>query len=55
MVMLANTDMPLKQIASECGFKNVNYFNTIFKRHYTVTPSEMRRQSNTGGEGHGPV
>jgi AraC-like DNA-binding protein len=44
MTMLANTDMPLKQIASECGFKNVNYFNTVFKQHYAMTPSEMRRQ-----------
>jgi AraC-like DNA-binding protein len=45
MTMLANTDMPLKQIASECGFKNVNYFNTVFKRRYAITPGEIRRHS----------
>ncbi|MFP3090372.1 AraC family transcriptional regulator [Treponema sp. TIM-1] len=45
ITMLVNTDMPLKQIASECGFKNVNYFNTVFKQRYAITPREMRRQN----------
>jgi AraC-like DNA-binding protein len=45
ITMLMSTEMPLKQIASECGFKNVNYFNTVFKKCYAVTPNEIRRQT----------
>jgi AraC-like DNA-binding protein len=40
--MLKNTNMPLKQIASECGFKSVNYFHTIFKKKFSFTPNFVR-------------
>ena len=43
MVMLKNTNMPFKQIAAECGFKNVNYFHTTFKKHFSVTPQDFRK------------
>ena len=42
LVMLKNTDMPLKQIASECGFKSINYFHTIFKKNFSNTPNFFR-------------
>ena len=43
LVMLRNTNMPFKQIAAECGFKNVNYFHTIFKKHFSLTPRDIRK------------
>jgi AraC-like DNA-binding protein/mannose-6-phosphate isomerase-like protein (cupin superfamily) len=43
IVMLKNTNMPFKQIAAECGFKNVNYFHTIFKKHFSLTPQDFRK------------
>jgi AraC-like DNA-binding protein len=43
LIMLQNTTMPLKQIAVECGFKNVNYFTTQFRKRYTLTPKEVRK------------
>lgn len=46
LAMLKNTNMPLKQIAAECGFKNLCYFYTMFKKHFSMTPREIRRQGN---------
>lgn len=40
--MMKNSNVPLKRIAVECGFKNVNYFTTCFKKHIQMTPSEYR-------------
>jgi AraC-like DNA-binding protein/mannose-6-phosphate isomerase-like protein (cupin superfamily) len=44
MTMLQNTNMPIKQIAANCGFKNVNYFTTIFKRFFSVTPKDVQKR-----------
>jgi AraC-like DNA-binding protein len=52
MTMLTNTGMPLKQIAYECGFKNVNYFATLFKKSYAFTPNEVRKKSLRTGNSH---
>ncbi|MDR3221861.1 MAG: AraC family transcriptional regulator [Candidatus Accumulibacter sp.] len=46
LAMLKNTNMPLKQVAAECGFKNLCYFYTMFKKHFSMTPREIRRQGN---------
>jgi AraC-like DNA-binding protein len=43
LVMLRNTNIPIKQIAAECGFKNINYFYTIFQKYYSVTPRDIRK------------
>ncbi len=32
----------LSEIAEECGFRSQTYFNTMFKRHTGLTPSEFR-------------
>jgi AraC-like DNA-binding protein len=48
LYMLQNTAMPLKQIAVECGFKNVNYFTTQFKKHFSRTPMDVRKASVPG-------
>lgn len=31
------------EIAQSCGFLNVNYFYTLFKKRYHVTPTEYRK------------
>lgn len=41
LVMMQKTNMPLKQIAVECGFSNVNYFHTCFKKYFHSTPKEI--------------
>lgn len=35
---------PVTQIALDCGFQNLSYFNRAFKRHYHVTPSAYRKK-----------
>ena len=41
---LINTNMPIKQIATEFGFSNEYYFATLFKKNTGIPPSEYRKQ-----------
>lgn len=40
--LLVTSDNSIKVIAIECGFNSVEYFNSIFKKHYGITPSQYR-------------
>lgn len=40
--MLTSTDLSVTQIAGECGFDNISYFNRCFKKKYGTAPSKMR-------------
>ncbi len=40
--LLKTTDMSISDIALMCGFSNINYFPTIFKKKTGLTPSEYR-------------
>lgn len=42
MEMLRHTENGIAEIALDCGFQNVTYFNRLFKRKYACTPKEMR-------------
>lgn len=42
MFYLTQTDLTINQISENVGFKNINYFNRIFKRMKGVTPSQYR-------------
>lgn len=42
--LLRNTDQPLKQIASACGYARITGFITAFRLYFGITPSEYRRQ-----------
>jgi AraC-like DNA-binding protein len=46
LVMLKNTDIPFKKIAADCGFKSVNYFHTMFKKHFSLTPRNIRKHKD---------
>lgn len=39
---LLNTDCNVGEIAADCGFQNVTYFNRLFKSRYKLSPREMR-------------
>ncbi|NIH55698.1 AraC-like DNA-binding protein [Brooklawnia cerclae] len=43
-LMLACTQMPVRKIAVDLGFNQVNYFSRVFRAHTGVSPSEYRRQ-----------
>lgn len=40
--MLCNTDHIISEIALDCGFQNVSYFNRLFKKQFNRTPKEIR-------------
>jgi len=43
--LVTETDMPLKQIAAETGFKSVQHMTTLFVRAFGQTPGRYRRLS----------
>ena len=42
-ILLRTTDMPIEDIASECGFYSPNYLMGNFFRQYKMTPGEYRK------------
>ena len=44
--MLALTSRPLPSIASECGFKTVQYYTRAFKRITGITPGAYRKEKS---------
>ncbi len=43
--LLLQSEMPMSQIASECGFRSPSYFTTAFKDYTGLTPSEFVAQN----------
>lgn len=44
-MILRQTDVPTRYIASLCGFINVSHFIATFKRRFGTTPSHIARQA----------
>jgi LacI family transcriptional regulator len=42
---IRETELPLKQIASQCGFRSVQHMTTLFRRHFGHTPAQHRRET----------
>jgi AraC-like DNA-binding protein len=42
---LAETNLPIKVIATDCGYRKPVDFARGFKAHYHISPSEFRRRS----------
>ena len=42
--MLKDTESPIAQIASDCGYSSLNSFYKAFKRLANITPATMRNQ-----------
>ena len=40
--LLAETDLPMKQVAAQAGFKYIQYMATLFRRRLKQTPREYR-------------
>ena len=45
--LLAQTDLPLNQVASACGFRYPEHLSRIFRQETGVTPSDYRRRFRT--------
>jgi AraC family transcriptional regulator len=46
--LLANANMPLAEIACECGFADQSHFTRVFKRRTGTTPGAFRSARNSG-------
>src|SRR5689334_15735756 len=44
--LIAETQLPMAQIAFAAGFESVRRFNALFRSHYRLTPSDLRRSSS---------
>lgn len=42
--LLVESEGPLKEIASQCGFEDVFYFSKIFKKHTNLSPDNYRQR-----------
>ena len=40
--LLADTQLPVKQIATTCGFANEYYFSNFFRKHCRMSPTQYR-------------
>ncbi|MBA2964510.1 MULTISPECIES: DNA-3-methyladenine glycosylase 2 family protein [Ramlibacter] len=49
--LLADTDLPVTQVALVSGFASVRRFNAAFAQHYGLSPSRLRREGGHGGTG----
>jgi len=45
--LLADTDLPITQIAGASGFASVRRFNAAFLDHYRLNPTQLRRQTTS--------
>jgi AraC family transcriptional regulator of adaptative response / DNA-3-methyladenine glycosylase II len=44
--LLADTDLPVTQVALVSGFASVRRFNAAFSEHYKLSPSQLRREGS---------
>lgn len=44
--LLQHTTLPIKQIATSVGFSDQLYFTKCFKRYYTKSPTEIRKEAS---------
>ncbi len=42
--LLIRTDVQVYKIAIECGFDNIPYFTSLFKKHQGISPVEFRKR-----------
>ena len=41
-MLLSTTNMSIKEISSSCGFSDVTYFYSLFRKHFKMTPKSYR-------------
>ncbi|WP_443255820.1 helix-turn-helix domain-containing protein [Streptococcus sp. S784/96/1] len=45
--LLANTNMPISEIAEQIGYTSESHFFKLFKNNYQITPDHYRRLMST--------
>ena len=46
-LLLSDTDLPVRQIARDCGFANEYYFSNFFRQHCDLSPTQYRAMVKT--------
>jgi len=46
-MLLLYTELEIKEIASQVGYESDNYFYTLFRQAYKMTPKQYREQNKT--------
>lgn len=49
--LISDTDVPLKQIAPESGFRSVQYMTTLFRKAFGQSPARYRKSVALEGIG----
>ncbi len=44
---LLTTDLPIKEIASLCGYSDYFYFCKVFQKYYDATPTQLRKKEGS--------
>ena len=52
--LLAETDSRVMTVAAACGYRHLGVFNALFKKRFTMTPTEWRRQTSKPAHANGP-
>ncbi|MDK2594184.1 helix-turn-helix domain-containing protein [Pseudoalteromonas obscura] len=42
-LLIKTTDRSVTDVALECGFEELSYFSRVFKQHFRLTPSQLRK------------
>jgi two-component system response regulator YesN len=46
--MLKDPAKSIKEVGSECGYSDPNYFSRIFKKSTGMTPTEYKERAGSG-------
>lgn len=53
--LLTDTDLSVIDVAMAAGFGSLRRFNDLFKKHYHLSPTALRKQQKTGGRPSGEI
>jgi AraC-like DNA-binding protein len=49
--LLESSEQPVAQIATECGYRSLSLFNSLFKRRFGFSPTEWRQRNMPASSG----
>ncbi len=53
--LLADTQLTVTDVAMAAGFGSIRRFNDLFKKHYQLTPNELRKKGRSMEENHNGI